>query len=112
QDPLGVVAGGPVRAVVEGGLRQRRAVHPAFPARIRFLYDGGVLGPDVLARIRLRPVELLDWRTAQRGDLRGLVKPKLRRQIKAALRALAAGTGPLELHEGRPVGHPGSPGPS
>ncbi|MFD9569873.1 NUDIX domain-containing protein [Streptomyces sp. NPDC059982] len=85
---------------------------PGFPARIRFLYDGGVLGPDVLARIRLRPVELLDWRTAQRGDLRGLVKPKLRRQIKAALRALAAGTGPLELHEGRPVGHPGSPGPS
>ncbi|MFG2616264.1 NUDIX domain-containing protein [Streptomyces sp. NPDC048507] len=84
------------------------AHRPGFPARIRFLYDGGVLGPDVLARIRLRPVELLDWRTAQRGDLRGLVKPKLRRQIKACLRALASGSGPLELHEGRPVGRAGA----
>lgn len=88
------------------------AHRPGFPARIRFLYDGGVLGPDALARIRLRPAELLDWRTAQRGELRGLVKPQLRRQIKACLKALAAGTGPLELHEGRPAGRKHPAGPS
>lgn len=77
---------------------------PGFPARIRFLYDGGVLDPDTLARIRLQPSELLRWRTAPRDELRGLVKPLLRRQIKNCLKAKARGSGPLELHEGRPLG--------
>ncbi|UQX04000.1 NUDIX hydrolase [Streptomyces sp. RerS4] len=73
------------------------------PARIRFLYDGGVLDAATLGRIRLPEGELLSWCTAEPGELRGLVKPLLRRQIKACLKALAKGTGPLELHEGRPV---------
>ncbi|MFJ6719261.1 MULTISPECIES: NUDIX hydrolase [unclassified Streptomyces] len=77
------------------------------PARIRFLYDGGVLDPAELADIRLPRGELLGWRTADRGELRGLVKPLLRRQIEACLTALAQGTGPLELHAGRPCGEPG-----
>ncbi|WP_329199926.1 MULTISPECIES: NUDIX hydrolase [unclassified Streptomyces] len=72
------------------------------PARIRFLYDGGVLGPAELDAIRLPASELLDWRTAARRELRGLVKPLLRRQIEACLTALAEGTGPLELYAGRP----------
>ncbi|MFK0252616.1 NUDIX domain-containing protein [Streptomyces sp. NPDC090445] len=76
---------------------------PGFPARIRFLYDGGVLDAGTLARIRLAPGELLHWRTAAPGELRGLVKPNLRRQIEACLRARAEGTGPLELHAGRPA---------
>ncbi|MGW0393321.1 NUDIX domain-containing protein [Streptomyces sp. NPDC003042] len=80
------------------------AHRPGHPARIRFLYDGGVLDPTTLAEIRLQPTELLGWRTARREELRGLVKPLLRRQIEACLTALAQGTGPLELHEGRPVG--------
>ncbi|MFF1558492.1 NUDIX domain-containing protein [Streptomyces sp. NPDC058279] len=76
------------------------------PARIRFLYDGGVLGPAELARIRLPRGELSAWRTAARGELRGLVKPLLRRQIEACLTARADGTGPLELHAGRPYEEP------
>ncbi|MFJ7589669.1 NUDIX hydrolase [Streptomyces sp. NPDC097617] len=72
------------------------------PARIRFLYDGGVLDAAVLARIRLDETELLQWRTVAPADLRGLVKPALRRQITACLTARATGTGPLELHAGRP----------
>ncbi|MEU8438529.1 NUDIX hydrolase [Streptomyces sp. NPDC029216] len=76
---------------------------PGYPARVRFLYDGGVLDAAALARIRLDPTELLEWRTVRREELRGLVKPHLRRQIKACLKALAAGTGPLELHRGRPA---------
>ncbi|GHB60920.1 hypothetical protein GCM10010347_33740 [Streptomyces cirratus] len=72
------------------------------PARIRFLYDGGVLGPAELGAIRLPSSELLGWRTASPGELRALVKPLLRRQIEACLTALAEGTGPLELHAGRP----------
>ncbi|MGW6980664.1 NUDIX hydrolase [Streptomyces sp. NPDC054932] len=72
------------------------------PARIRFLYDGGVLDAPALARIRLDPTELLQWRTVAPADLPGLVKPALRRQITACLTARATGTGPLELHAGRP----------
>ncbi|MFI1646813.1 NUDIX hydrolase [Streptomyces avidinii] len=72
------------------------------PARIRFLYDGGVLDAPALARIRLDETELLQWRAVAPADLRGLVKPALRRQITACLTALATGTGPLELHAGRP----------
>ncbi|MFD3805676.1 NUDIX domain-containing protein [Streptomyces sp. NPDC058611] len=73
------------------------------PARIRFLYDGGVLSAPVLDRIRLPPAELLDWRTAAPAELRDLVAPSLRRQIKACLAARKAGSGPLELHAGRPA---------
>ncbi|MEU8774495.1 NUDIX hydrolase [Streptomyces sp. NPDC048606] len=79
---------------------------PGHPARIRFLYDGGVLDADTLGRIRLPEGELLSWRTVDPGELRGAVKPLLRRQIKACLKARAKGTGPLELHEGRPAGAP------
>ncbi|MET9960388.1 NUDIX hydrolase [Streptomyces sp. NPDC006326] len=76
---------------------------PGYPARIRFLYDGGVLDAPALARIRLNPTELLRWRAVDPAHLRGLVKPSLRRQITACLRARARGTGPLELRAGRPV---------
>ncbi len=79
---------------------------PGHPARIRFLYDGGVLDAAALARIRLAPGELLRWRAAAPEELRGLVKPSLRRQIEACLRARAKGTGPLELHAGRPADAP------
>ncbi|MFG2988907.1 NUDIX domain-containing protein [Streptomyces sp. NPDC048257] len=75
---------------------------PGRPARIRFLYDGGVLAAPVLARIRLDPTELLQWRTVTPAELPGLVKPSLRRQITACLTARATGAGPLELHAGRP----------
>ncbi len=75
---------------------------PGRPARIRFLYDGGVLDAPALARIRLDGTELLQWRTVAPTELRGWVKPALRRQITACLTALATGTGPLELHAGRP----------
>ncbi|MEU9252071.1 NUDIX hydrolase [Streptomyces sp. NPDC048270] len=76
---------------------------PGRLARVRFLYDGGVLDAPALARIRLDPSELLAWRTAAPGELRDLVKPSLRRRVKAALGARGAGTGPLELHAGRPA---------
>nr|WP_240803946.1 NUDIX hydrolase [Streptomyces sp. A0592] len=75
---------------------------PGRPARIRFLYDGGVLDAPTLARIRLDPAELLQWRTVPSGELPTLVKGALRRQITACLEARASGAGPLELHAGRP----------
>lgn len=75
---------------------------PGRPARIRFLYDGGVLDAPALARIRLDRTELLQWRTVTPAELPALVKPALRRQITACLTARATGAGPLELHAGRP----------
>ncbi|MEV6676581.1 NUDIX hydrolase [Streptomyces erythrochromogenes] len=74
---------------------------PGRPARIRFLYDGGVLDAPALARIRLDPTELLQWRTVPPEELPALVKGALRRQITACLEARASGAGPLELHAGR-----------
>ncbi|MFE2126548.1 MULTISPECIES: NUDIX domain-containing protein [Streptomyces] len=74
---------------------------PGRPARIRFLYDGGVLDAPDLARIRLDPTELLQWRTVAAEELPALVKGALRRQITACLEARASGAGPLELHAGR-----------
>ncbi|MFJ6792951.1 NUDIX domain-containing protein [Streptomyces sp. NPDC091268] len=76
------------------------------PARVRFLYDGGTLGAAALARIRLPPSELLQWRAVPRTDLAGFTKPALRRRIKACLTARASASGPLELHAGRPVTAP------
>lgn len=73
------------------------------PARIRFLYDGGVLDSAAVGRIRVPPAELLGWRTAAPAELRDLVAPSLRRQIKACLAARGTGSGPLELHAGRPA---------
>ncbi|MFF8262335.1 NUDIX domain-containing protein [Streptomyces virginiae] len=75
---------------------------PGRPARIRFLYDGGVLDAPTLARIRLDRTELLQWRTVPREELPAMVKGALRRQITACLDARASGAGPLELHAGRP----------
>ncbi|MGW7459411.1 NUDIX domain-containing protein [Streptomyces sp. NPDC054797] len=74
---------------------------PGRPARIRFLYDGGVLDAATLARIRLDRTELLQWRTVATEELPALVKPALRRQITACLTVRATGGGPVELHAGR-----------
>uniref|UniRef100_A0AAU2JXB3 NUDIX hydrolase n=1 Tax=Streptomyces sp. NBC_00049 TaxID=2903617 RepID=A0AAU2JXB3_9ACTN len=73
------------------------------PARIRFLYDGGVLDGPALGRIRLDPTELLQWRAVPPEELPSLVKPSLARQIQACLAARGTGAGPLELHAGRPA---------
>ncbi|MGW1770882.1 NUDIX domain-containing protein [Streptomyces sp. NPDC002104] len=79
---------------------------PGYPARVRFLYDGGTLDAATLSRIRLPGTELLAWRTVPPSELRRCTKPSLRRQIEASLTARATATGPLELHAGRPVDQP------
>ncbi|MFJ3922024.1 NUDIX hydrolase [Streptomyces sp. NPDC090022] len=73
-----------------------------YPARVGFLYDGGVLDGATLARIRLDPAELRLWRMVSRTELPGLVGKSLRRRIEACLTARHEGTGPLELYAGRP----------
>ncbi|MCX5403348.1 NUDIX hydrolase [Streptomyces sp. NBC_00335] len=74
-----------------------------YPARVRFLYDGGTLDATALARIRLPEAELLAWRAVPPAELRRFAKPALRRQIEACLSARTTAAGPLELHAGRRV---------
>ncbi|MFF8960980.1 NUDIX domain-containing protein [Streptomyces sp. NPDC014894] len=69
-----------------------------------FLYDGGVLTGSELESIRLQEEELLSWRLVSREELPGLAPEGFGTRIVAALDALAAGTGPAELVDGRPVG--------
>ncbi|MFG2292230.1 NUDIX domain-containing protein [Streptomyces sp. NPDC048603] len=76
--------------------------HAPYPARVSFTFDGGLLTGADLGRIRLPPSELREWRLAGQEELPDLVKPKLRRRIEACMAALREGTGPLELHAGRP----------
>ncbi|WP_327303214.1 NUDIX hydrolase [Streptomyces sp. NBC_01298] len=76
---------------------------PGYPARVRFLYDGGTLDAAALARIRLPEAELLAWRAVPPAELRRYTKPSLRRQIEASLTARTTADGPVELHAGRPV---------
>ncbi|MFD9302761.1 NUDIX domain-containing protein [Streptomyces sp. NPDC060048] len=77
--------------------------HPGYPARVRFLYDGGTLDAAALDRIQLPGTELLQWRAVRPAELPRYVKPALRRQIEASLAARSTASGPLELHAGRPV---------
>ncbi|MBW5485509.1 NUDIX domain-containing protein [Streptomyces bambusae] len=78
------------------------APDPPYPARVAFLYDGGVLDDETLARIRLDPAELRQWRTAAPAELPALVGKGQLRRIEACLTALREGIGPLELVKGRP----------
>ncbi|GAA2256628.1 NUDIX hydrolase [Streptomyces amakusaensis] len=68
------------------------------------LYDGGVLTDERLGAIRLQEEELLSWRLVAREELYELLPGRFGDRLNAALDALAAGAGPVELVDGRPVG--------
>lgn len=71
------------------------------PVVVAYLYDGGVLGADDLAAIRLQEEELLSWRLVPRADLAGHLPGSLGRRVLTALDVLADGSGTAELEEGR-----------
>ncbi|KAF4406433.1 MULTISPECIES: NUDIX hydrolase [Streptomyces] len=70
------------------------------PPLVSYLFDGGVLGDEQLAAIRLQEEELTDWRTVPPADLPGYLAPALARRALAALAALETGRGPVELEDG------------
>jgi 8-oxo-dGTP pyrophosphatase MutT (NUDIX family) len=76
---------------------------PGRPPLVSYLYDGGVLPPEQLAAIRLQEEELDSWRLMDPADTDRHFSPRQAGRIHAALAALAAGTGPAELVNGRPV---------
>ncbi|MGW3989847.1 NUDIX domain-containing protein [Streptomyces sp. NPDC004830] len=73
------------------------------PPLVAYLYDGGVLGEEDLKAIRLQEEELLSWRTVPREELTAYLPGALGRRVLAALDALAEGSGPAELENGRRV---------
>lgn len=72
------------------------------PPIASYLYDGGVLSQEQLDAIVLQEEELDSWRLVPAADLDAYGPPWLASRIRAALAALAAGTGPAELIEGLP----------
>jgi ADP-ribose pyrophosphatase YjhB (NUDIX family) len=76
---------------------------PKRPPQVAYLYDGGILGDDDIAAIRLQESELLSWRLVPREELTDHLLGPLGHRVLAALDALADGSVTAELEDGRPV---------
>ncbi|MFH8682016.1 NUDIX hydrolase [Streptomyces lydicus] len=72
------------------------------PPLVSYLFDGGVLGTEQLAAIRLQETELLSWRLVHWDEAQTLVNRAMALRLGAALKALADGCGPAELEDGVP----------
>ncbi|MFC7303255.1 NUDIX domain-containing protein [Streptomyces monticola] len=74
------------------------------PPIAAYLYDGGVLAPEQLDAIVLQEEELDSWRLVPVAELDAYGPPWLVRRVTAALAALEAGRGPVELVDGYRAG--------
>ncbi len=73
------------------------------PPIVAYVYDGGLLTEAQLAAVRLQEEELLSWRLVAGDELHRYLLGSLGHRVTAALAVLAAGTGAVELEDGRPV---------
>lgn len=69
------------------------------PALLNFLFDGGILTPDLAQRIRLEDAELTEWRLTGLEEWDELLAAHLARRTRACSRALATGR-TLDLQHG------------
>ena len=76
-----------------------RRSRPGRPGGVRFLFDCGRVGDEVLAGIVVQPEEISEYRLAALPDALGLLRGPIRRRVRAATR----GRGPVYLEDGRPV---------
>ena len=76
-----------------------RRPRPGRPGGIRFLFDCGRVGDEVLAGIVLQAEEISEYRLADLPDALALLRGPIRRRVRAATR----GTRLVYLEEGRPV---------
>ena len=76
-----------------------RRSRPGRPGGVRFLFDCGRVGEEVLAGIVVQPEEISEYRLAALPDALGLLRGPIRRRVRAATR----GRGPVYLEDGRPV---------
>ncbi len=68
------------------------------------IFDGGVLTPDEISRIRLPRIELKGHAFLDPAEALDMVEPDLRKRMKAAL-AVGAGDSPCYLENGHPMRH-------
>ncbi|WP_327288106.1 NUDIX hydrolase [Streptomyces sp. NBC_01198] len=76
---------------------------PGRPPWVSYLYDGGVLSEEQLASVRLQEEELDSWRLMDPAETERYFGRGQAGRIRAALAALADGTGTAELVNGRPA---------
>ncbi|QGZ51761.1 NUDIX domain-containing protein [Streptomyces sp. QHH-9511] len=75
----------------------------ARPPIVAYVYDGGVLGQEEFAAIRLQEEELVSWKLIAREEVTTYLLGSLGRRVLAALDALETGRGPAELENGYPA---------
>ncbi|MFF8828234.1 NUDIX domain-containing protein [Streptomyces sp. NPDC015131] len=73
------------------------------PPITAYVYDGGVLRDEQFRAIRVQEEELLSWKLVEPAELRTYLLGSLGFRVTAALEALEAGTGAVELVNGRRV---------
>jgi 8-oxo-dGTP diphosphatase len=76
-----------------------RRPHPGKPGGIRFLFRCGPIGGKHLATIAVQPEEIAEYRIVALPDALRLLRPPIRRRVRAACR----GRGLVYLEDGRPV---------
>ncbi|MGI5403824.1 NUDIX domain-containing protein [Streptomyces sp. CA-135486] len=74
----------------------------ARPPIAAYVYDGGVLTEDRFKAIQLQEEELVSWRLVSREEIPAHLLGSLGHRVLAALDALEAGTGSVELENGQP----------
>lgn len=70
------------------------------PPITAYLYDGGVLSPEQLDSIVLQQEELDSWRLVPPAEVGRYCTHRMTLRVTAALAAVEAGTGPVELVDG------------
>lgn len=78
---------------------------PPHPARVGYVYDGGLLTAEDSAAIQLPEVELSNWRFVTAAEAEALLPARLSARVHACMAARAAGVGAIELCEGQPRQH-------
>jgi 8-oxo-dGTP pyrophosphatase MutT (NUDIX family) len=68
-----------------------------------FVFDGGVIDPELATRFRLPPAELAGARFTTLDAASGHLRPSSRRRLAAAVDAATTDSGPVYLHFGRPM---------
>jgi 8-oxo-dGTP pyrophosphatase MutT (NUDIX family) len=76
--------------------------HGVWPDGMIFVFDGGVLTPEIARRIHLQTDELASFKFLAVDEITPYVRPSVARRLRACLEALAAGH-PRYLQFGRAV---------
>ena len=81
-----------------------RRPRPGNPGGIRFLFCCGSLGGKQLAAIAVQPAEIAEYRIVALPGALGLLRPPIRRRVRAATSA----RGLVYLEDGRPLPRAGT----